>query len=160
MRVGHDAACPAPNHDGPCNNPAEPRAEGLRDHEYCVPHDHVEPDMERWERDQAAALALAATPPQRAAPEAASPTLQRCAVCGAYQPALASQPTPAPLDVINDQGRAECAVCGTSVLPENWTNHVLGAAHHRNMERGWRSRRAYAQQDTPALDKTRDGGAA
>jgi len=30
--------------------------ETFRDHQTCVPHDHVEPDPKRWERAQAAAL--------------------------------------------------------------------------------------------------------
>lgn len=37
-------------------------ARRLRDHETCVPHGHVEPDVERWERDQAAALARSGGP--------------------------------------------------------------------------------------------------
>jgi hypothetical protein len=40
-----------------------PTPDPLRDHEWCVPHDHVEPDQERWERDQAAALSAQPTPP-------------------------------------------------------------------------------------------------
>jgi hypothetical protein len=34
----------------------------LRDHETCVPHEHVEADMARWSRDQAASLARAGRP--------------------------------------------------------------------------------------------------
>lgn len=33
-----------------------------RGHEWCIPHEHVEPDPEKWERDQARSLAEAAQP--------------------------------------------------------------------------------------------------
>jgi hypothetical protein len=42
-----------------CHAPVPEAAPGLRDHEWCIPHEHVEVDTERWERDQAASLARA-----------------------------------------------------------------------------------------------------
>lgn len=49
-----------------------------------------------------------------------------------------------PISLTNEYGRVECAACDTSVLPENWANHVRGMTHDRKMatntRQAWRAR--------------------
>jgi hypothetical protein len=36
---------------------------------------------------------------------------------------------------LNEHGRMECVSCNSSVLPENWTNHIVGEQHKRKARR-------------------------